>query len=391
MKPRPLLPVTRDWYAHVFGFPEGGLDDTRKFVNHEAVCPAPNIDEITGLEHFHYVRHGEPKREVVAGAFQVLSVRDLRAKVHGALAQAKALGPVSTALDGKVTVTNQVGESRALHTLPELTGAVFQAASQFNCLEFASPTMTPENGIACYCDDRTQGPACALAGAAGTQFRQHGVQVPGSSHRGQSSQHQLNTLTAVEAVVLSRTGTRAPWTVGNGYIDADPAQLRELSASIDADPELKREMHDALQIGVQFDTEVTADFDPVAPPYFVTQTFNSAISVGYSRCTAEDWSVVGRLVLEASYEATFLVAVLNNCWRLLKQRPPRPLLLTKLGGGVFQNDPAWIRGAIEHGARAVAALGVALDCRIVHLSEVEEGYDEFVNQLLRRSKRAEAF
>jgi hypothetical protein len=45
--------------------------------------------------------------------------------------------------------------------------SVFQAASQFNCLEFPGPECKPEDGVTAYFCDRTQGPACALACGAG--------------------------------------------------------------------------------------------------------------------------------------------------------------------------------------------------------------------------------
>uniref|UniRef100_A0A7S1LFR1 Uncharacterized protein n=1 Tax=Neobodo designis TaxID=312471 RepID=A0A7S1LFR1_NEODS len=378
MRQSAVLPTTTDWYARVFGFPEGSLDDTRKFVNHEAVCPPPQPDPVSGLMIYRYMRHG-CSRPIQAGAFELLSVAELRARVVDALEQIKAL-PHGKCLDGDITVSNVVSESRALHTLPELTGAVFQAASQFNCLEFASPSMTPENGITCYCDDRTQGPACAIAAAAGTQFRQHGTLMK-NGIRGQTRDSQINTLADVEQVIRNRTGQEPPWTVENGYIDADGERLRELNAAILNDPSLREAMIAALRIGVQFDTEVTAAFDPAAPAYTVNQTFNSAVSVGYSRCSAEDWATVSSLVLCGSYEATLLTSVLTNCWRLLKQRPPRPVLLTKLGGGVFQNSTSWIQAAIEHAIQTLRPLKIAIDCRIVHFFEVEEGYDLFVRRL----------
>jgi hypothetical protein len=41
---------------------------------------------------------------------------------------------------------------------------VFQAASQFNCLEFVGPGVVPEDGVTGYIFDRTQGPACRWPG-----------------------------------------------------------------------------------------------------------------------------------------------------------------------------------------------------------------------------------
>ena len=37
-----------------------------------------------------------------------------------------------------------------------------QVASQFNCLEMAGPTLTPEHGVAIYAHDGTQVPPPAL-------------------------------------------------------------------------------------------------------------------------------------------------------------------------------------------------------------------------------------
>mgnify|MGYP000244394912 CR=1 FL=1 len=48
---------------------------------------------------------------------------------------------------------------------------VYQAASQFNCLEFVNPEVVPERGIEIYVKDRTQGPSCCLAAMGGTLLR----------------------------------------------------------------------------------------------------------------------------------------------------------------------------------------------------------------------------
>ena len=47
-------------------------------------------------------------------------------------------------------------------------GAIFQAASQFNCLEMINPYITPEDGITDYMKDNTQGPTVAMKAPAGT-------------------------------------------------------------------------------------------------------------------------------------------------------------------------------------------------------------------------------
>jgi hypothetical protein len=59
--------------------------------------------------------------------------------------------------------------------------SIFQAASQFNCLEFPNPRTVPEHGITAYFTDHTQGPACALACAAGTLYRNYFAPFTGCS------------------------------------------------------------------------------------------------------------------------------------------------------------------------------------------------------------------
>jgi len=56
---------------------------------------------------------------------------------------------------------------------PQYQNAVFQAASQFNGLEMNHPTYTPEHGIAIYTQDYSQGPRVAIAGTAGTLYRNY--------------------------------------------------------------------------------------------------------------------------------------------------------------------------------------------------------------------------
>merc|ERR1711966_121066 len=73
----------------------------------------------------------------------------------------------------------------------------FQAASQFNCLEFVSESVTPERGITCYQNDPTQGPACATACAAGTVVRNY-FALDGEA---QSKDRQIQNLKDCEELI----------------------------------------------------------------------------------------------------------------------------------------------------------------------------------------------
>jgi hypothetical protein len=121
----------------------------------------------------------------------------------------------------------------------------------------------------------------------------------------------------------------------------------------------------------------------------VTQTYNSAISIGYSKLPSSLWEPLARLVLKATYEATLLVGVLktvqsrklgnpallpSSSSSASSPRAPPPILLTEVGGGVFGNDHRWIIEAIERAVDRVGVYGVDLDVQIVHFGKISPRY-----------------
>ena len=102
---------------------------------------------------------------------------------------------------GGCTFANISGNAKSLHLDQANAGSVFMVASQFNCLEFVSPHMTPEDGIAIYEGDRTQGPACSIACAPATVVR---------NYFAQDGQNAINTLQQTLAMLEeSRDSTEA--------------------------------------------------------------------------------------------------------------------------------------------------------------------------------------
>ena len=82
-----------------------------------------------------------------AGAFTTPSLGELRNQLKARTYEKKP-----------PTFSNVIGDAGALHG--EFPGATFQVASQFNCLEFVGPSVTPEDGVTGYAWDKTQGPCC---------------------------------------------------------------------------------------------------------------------------------------------------------------------------------------------------------------------------------------
>jgi hypothetical protein len=86
--------------------------------------------------------------------------------------------------------------------------------------------------------------------------------------------------------------------------------------------------------------------------------FCSALPVAYTNVPTEQWQPFAELVLEAAYEATLWAAVINA-----RRGASNVVFLTRLGGGVFGNDDAWIDSAMKRALTMVRDFG--LDVRLV--------------------------
>ncbi|VCZ48994.1 hypothetical protein BANRA_05195 [Klebsiella pneumoniae] len=110
---------------------------------------------------------------------------------------------------------------------------------------------TPEKGITDYQFDHTQGPACAMACAAATVFRNY--LVPMGSQTGHSTTSQLNTLADMEKAI-GIDGIR----MKNGYALMSANTVQAISRYIASlDEQMRDRLRQELRIGLHSDTEVT--------------------------------------------------------------------------------------------------------------------------------------
>ena len=239
---------------------------------------------------------------------------------------------------GRLKMLSIVGNVQHMHKDPANANAMFQVASQFNLLEMVGPQVTPERGVGIYEHDRTQGPACAISAGAGTIYRNYFAPVNGKI--GQTADNQIDCLADLGAT-LGNDNNRL-WKMQNGYALPTRAALTEISERLQAADEAERDrLRGLLRIGVHAQVEVT--FDNAG--HLVSQAYCSALPVAYSGISSRHWESFARLVLEASYEATFCAAVGNA-----QQTGSNRLFLTALGGGAFGNDKQWILDAIRRAA-----------------------------------------
>ena len=190
----------------------------------------------------------------------------------------------------------------------------------------AAPHMVPEDGVGIYQNGWTQGPACCICAGSGTIYRNYFVEHNGQL--GQTAENQIDCLASV-AKHLGNSNQKY-WAMQNGYCFPNVKGLAEIEQRLSTSSELQLdEVRKKLMVGVQSGTEVTLGDSS----HRVTQVFCSALPVAYSDIKAENWDHFPRLILDATYELTFYVAMQN----VLKTGCPK-LYLTLVGGGVFGID-----------------------------------------------------
>jgi len=314
------------WFEALTGFREDRVDD----VGAQFTVAG---ERITSTANGRTMRHGR---------FEIPTLGELRQRCDSYVAGA-----------GSLRLSEIVADVRDLHVDPQMAGAFFQVASQFNTLEMVGPSVTPEAGIDRYEGDRTQGPACAIACGAGTIYRNY--LVPHDGQTGQSADCQIDCL----ADLTSQLGVDVE--MRNGYALPTAAQLGTLDDLLSvAGAAARDELMTYLRIGVHHDTEVTLN----EAGHTVTQSYCSALPVAYGSHPTQAWEPFARLVLDAAYEATLAAATLNAA-----STGNRRVFLTLLGGGAFGNPTSWILDAIR---RAVGIFAHAdLDVAIVSYSSLE--------------------
>ena len=179
---------SHDWFERITGFREDGYTATQRRLLVEG-------DELVST--VNGKRYG-------IGNLTMPTLAELRSRVNPDRGQ-------------RSSVQVLIGDVRALHADPAYEGALFQVASQFNLLEMTSEHVTPEQGVARYAYDHTQGPACAMAAGAATIYRNYCVPV--GDRIGQTSDRQLDALAGLGSALsdLVDLPVSGLWRMQNGY------------------------------------------------------------------------------------------------------------------------------------------------------------------------------
>lgn len=304
------------WFKDVFGFHEESPEQVRE-----------NIQVVEGQSMVSLVTRATYQ----CGLLEVQSLDQLRQHLRPSDGQRR------------LVMKEIVADIRDIHCNPRYNGCVIQVASQFNVLEMIGPSITPEEGVDIYENDRTQGPICAIACGAGTVYRNYFYRFE-DGHVGQTRDRQIDCLENVG--LMLGNDTENLWQMRNGYMIADGDGLQRINAKLMGMTDKQRDdLRSRLKVGVQRDTEVTLN----SCGNILTQVYCSALPIAYCRVALEEWEPLARLVLEAAYEATFAVAAKK--WDYSTREEERPkLFLTLLDCGAFGNREEWAVSAMHRAA-----------------------------------------
>ena len=245
-------------------------------------------------------------------------------------------------------------------------------------------------GVTGYSVDSTQGPACAVACAAGTVYRNYFVSVAGSKEdtRGQRHDSQINNLADLERM-LSNEVMRF-WTVRNGYTFSSEEALARLAIVLSEWESLhnRDDLLGKIRVGLHTDVGVTfarrfKEVDPTRP-VLVSQVYCSALSCTYSGISTMHWRPLAKIVLDACYEATILAAILNR-----KKGGAKDVFLTFIGGGVFGNEPEWITNAISRAITIASRYNTDINIVICHFRWEDKYIKGLIDESVKRAHRVD--
>lgn len=301
-----------------------------------------------GIEHFHFDEGGWARLgDLQAGRFSCRSLHSQRKGLkHGGGHRVRLW-----VLDGESAITD-IGALQAFAP----PASLFQAASQFNCLESPGPYLA---AVAHYFSDPTQGPRASISAFPGTLLRHYAATASDESRFCQGDTRQLN--------LLHRVALEGVATVRSGYLQT--SNIKDFAGFAT----LLEDHFDEIEVGVHEGVEVVlgANWDgPVHGRPRVSQIFTSTLAAGgYGRLDFTDplnLRIV-RQLQRAAYLGTLTAAA-----ALRQDRA----VLTLIGGGVFGNPLELIWESIQWACDQVEPwlqkdLTVILNGRI--LSSLEPG------------------
>jgi hypothetical protein len=328
------------WFKKLTGFTE----KSPKYVRENLIIDGNEFISKVNNERFSF------------GELEISTLFDLKNK-----------SPKPESYQSKIQVSEIVANVEELLCNKENSNSLFQAASQFNLLEMASPKTTPEHGIDRYEFDYTQGPVCAINCGAGIIYRNYFVNI--GSQIGQTANKQIDCLDLM-GLELENEKLNL-WKMQNGYALISKEGLLMINKKIaKLNPTERENLKEKLKVGIQWNTEVTRS----TTRHNVSQIYCSALPVAYCKTESIYWEYFARVILEATYEATLYSALIN-----LEKNKSNLVYLTLVGGGAFGNEEYWILESIQKAIRKFK--NTPLNIKIVSYGRSNSRLIECINEI----------
>jgi hypothetical protein len=275
----------------------------------QAVAAAPT-ETITFDAQGHATVRAEGQ-EFAGGVFAVRSIAALKAAVA-----ARDTAPTGTVCLSVVEGSDPITDIGALQAMAH-AGTLFQAASQFNCLEAPGPRLTT---VTRYLSDPTQGPRASISAFPATLVRHYAAPDGAAGRFVQTSARQLDLLADALPAAVGR--------VESGYLQT--SRITDMEGAANA----LEAGFEHIAVGVHNEAQVVLGhgwYGAVEGAPRIAQVFTSTLAAGgYGRGEAFGGAVerICRQLLRAAYLGTLLAALSVG---------KRRVVLTMIGGGVFGN------------------------------------------------------
>lgn len=368
IEPKAGTTYTFDPFEYVMGIPESRFQrlksaEREKFIDRDARVLKKSADSVLQLTLFQKLFGAkkdvlESPKQVPYGLFKIYTINDLASGL-------------STSRNNTAQITfNVLTRTRGgdkwltdvstLQADPKYAGAVFQVASNFNCLEGAGGDI----GTYFYPSMFVQGEAAATGAMASLIYRFYFLKHKDSSNNTYTGQEQkqVNLLSHFDIPLSGGYPTYTGYTKikrisGNIQKDKDDSWYKNIAVGVHAGavPMFKR----IQPLGyAQARAEIVTNKNQR-----ITQVFTAAINL-VGKQNVNDYELFARGCLRAAYEGALLVGIQQNKKQkreeeresdIQHKEKKQQVVLTLVGGGVFQNKLEWIIDAIRQSLKKYAS------------------------------------
>jgi hypothetical protein len=317
--------MRKSWFENLFGFRESVSSVEENFI-------------VTHRDGHAFLTSKVNNRTWNAGAF---SVRNISSFAVPSPSAHPGVLHVICGRPGDLTLVNVL----TAQSFGFFDGSTFQAASNFNCLEFTSDMQTASDGVTNYVFDYTQGPYCALAAGPAIVYRNYFVP---------HSDGVVGQL--IQEVELLKRSPIGQFVV-HGYPILNANRLEQIKdANWDDLDQFSIGLHEHCEVTTtQVGHQVTITGVPEGR--IVHHVYAAALNFMGTVILNPTSERIGRQMLKAEYRATVLAAA-----EMAKKYPGRKgsnkLVLTQVGTGVFGNPREWVIEAIDTSADLILESGL---------------------------------